>query len=321
MPLRFLIPTGKVQGAVYLLPGLHFQGADHPEIERFSRILVEAGIVVASPDIEDYLAMHFNPRAIDDAEAGFKAFANHPLVRSFRPCVMSISLGSRLALGVCARNQNAVGSLITFGAYQDWRKALFFCLAGKDDRKHDPLNRPIIFTALQDQLPDLPEKEAIVQAWLDFVHTTWGQDKFKNKPAMTPIAEEIGKHFVGPARQLFLQGLGLATDGDEIITNGLESGTKLDWLEIRDDLQALSCPLLALHARQDDVIECEQSLSLEAQAPTAIRSEVILTGMYSHSGRKLPSPRHLMKELSQLITIVSRLTALTSLSDDIRKDD
>ena len=52
----------------------------------------------------------------------------------------------------------------------------------------------------------------------------------------------------------------------------------------------------------------------DCMAPRTIQSEAILTGMYSHSGRKLPSPQHVLSETKNLFTIVSRLTTLTSVT-------
>jgi pimeloyl-ACP methyl ester carboxylesterase len=318
MDLRLYVPKQVPWGAVYLIAGLHFQGTEHPEIRRFASILAHAGILVALPEIPDFVKMHFNPRSIDDAEAGLEAFFEHEQMPFSKTAVMSISLGSRLAIALCARNPDRTTSLITFGGYQDWKSGLKFCLAGNGDRKHDPLNRPILFSALRDQLPSCAQKEEVVDAWLKFAIRTWGRDEMKNKPAMTPVAKELSQMFDQDAKSLFLQGLGLKDGGDELIHNALRSHTALDWLDCTEDLARLQCRMLALHATQDDVIECEQSTALAHQAPSQCHAEAIQTGMYVHSGRKMPRLVQAVSELKKLFRIVQNLLFLAR-QDQLKK--
>ena len=61
-------------GHPYLIaPGLHYAGPDDPRLDRFCRILANAGHLVIAPFIPDYLALMPSARAIEDFRRVFAA--------------------------------------------------------------------------------------------------------------------------------------------------------------------------------------------------------------------------------------------------------
>ncbi|MEE2903171.1 MAG: hypothetical protein VYC39_12635 [Myxococcota bacterium] len=307
--LRIFVPRRKPIGALFLLPGFHFQGFDHPELYRLVCSLCQTGFIVGAPDIPDFLHLRFHRRSLNDANTLFRAFVDSKHVPFASVGLISISLGSRLAFSICAQNPKEVNNLITFGGYYDWKSALHFCLKGRGDRQHDPLNRPIIFAALQDDLPSVSGKSMVTEAWVTFARRTWGQDTLKNINAVQKIADDWQTNFSPAAKQLFEQGLGISPGGNELIDNVLDSSTTLSWLDSADDLAQLKCPYLAVHACNDDVIEYEQSEELAKKAPKIANAECILTGLYSHSARRLPSLRSISREIQQLRNITRHLVS------------
>ena len=65
----------------------------------------------------------------------------------------------------------------------------------------------------------------------------------------------------------------------------IEDSPHLEWLDPRPHLQGVRCPLFAVHAADDDVIDPQQSEWLVAAAPKTINAQRLLTGLYSHSGQ------------------------------------
>ena len=76
-PMEMLVwapRSGRIRGALYVIPGLHFQGPNHPRLDRLARIIAHSGILVASPALPDFLAMRVRPGSTADAMAGLKPF-------------------------------------------------------------------------------------------------------------------------------------------------------------------------------------------------------------------------------------------------------
>lgn len=307
--LRIFLPRRRAVGALFVIPGLHFQGFDHPELHRLVCSLAHAGFVVGAPDIPDFLNLRFHQRSLDDANTLFQSFIEHERVPFAQVGLLSISLGSRLAFSISARAPEKINKLITFGGYFDWKSALQFCLNGRGTRKHDPLNRPIIFAALQEDLPKTNDIEAVAEAWVTFARRTWGKNPLKNMDSIKKIANDWQTNFSPEGRLLFEQGLGIAAGGNILIKKALESSATLHWLDPSHDLTKLSCSYLAVHARNDDVVEYEQSEALVRHATRARKTRCILTGMYSHSTQTVPSFREMATEIKQLREIISHVAA------------
>jgi|GEM_PF-5891037 len=307
--LRIFLPRRAPIGALFLVPGFDFRGFDHPELYRLVCSLCQTGFIVGAPDIPDFLHLCFHRRSLADANTLFQAFVDSKYVSFSSVGIISISLGSRLAFSICARNQREVNNLTTFGGYYDWKSALRFSLKGRGNRKHDPLNRPIIFAALQDDLPKVSDQSRVTEAWVTFARRTWGQNSLKNMKAIQKIADDWQTNFSTAAKQLFEQGLGISSGGDELVDNILDSSTTLSWLEAAEDLAQLKCSYLAVHQFNDNVIEYEQSEELAKKAPTMTKAECILTGLYSHGARTLPSPRSISREIQQLRHITRHIVA------------
>src|SRR5690606_20336644 len=116
---------GTARGRTFLVaPGLHYAGPDDPRMDRFCRVLANAGHHVVAPFIPDYLALTPNARAIADFTRVFDAVA------ADRPIVFSISFGSLLAFALAAERGDAIDKLVIFGGYADFHDTLKFCLTG-----------------------------------------------------------------------------------------------------------------------------------------------------------------------------------------------
>lgn len=315
MLVRSYFPLGqKPIGALLMLPGMHFLGPSHPRMERLAAVVADAGIMVCTPFIPDYLALSFKERSVHDAQRAFDFLWAHPERPQGKPGVMSISFGCLPAFALIGHQAYAdrVGTLLTFGGYRRWRSALRFCLKGSKEVPHDPLNRPIVFANLAEYLPPVNDKAEVIAAWHTFMLRTWGNENMKALIPRQRIAKELGTALSDDGRQLFLQGCGLKPGGDPLIDAAIDAATHLDWLDPAPHLENARCPLVAVHAVDDDVIRPEQSQWLLESWPEGLESKRLLTGLYSHSGQLENEGRRrgLAPMASEVKTMLNVLSAL-----------
>ncbi|MEM9194215.1 MAG: hypothetical protein AAGF12_33880 [Myxococcota bacterium] len=313
---------GAPMASVLLLPGLHYLGPDDPRLDRFARVLAEAGKLVFAPFLPDSLRLVVRPQVIDDARAAFEALLRLTDRPSGKPGIVSISFGSLPALHITASDLgDEVGQLVTFGGYADFGSSVRFALRGgvaldnsPANRPHDPLNRPVVFMNLLDHFEDLPpDVDRVMAHWRRYVWATWGRQEMK-QGRFREVAARMEGDLAGDALRLYRQGCGTAPGGDERCERALQRGkTGLAWLDSDVPAKQTRCPVTVVHGRDDDVIPYEQSEQLADLIPGD--PSVHLTGLYAHSGK--PRLRDLLQmlpaaggELWSMLQIVRAFAAL-----------
>ncbi len=212
-PAWLYVPVGHgVTGSYLLAPGLHFAGPAYPPMDRFCRILAAAGMMVLAPFLPDYIAQTLSPAAIRDFECCFETLLRTPgRPRDRRPWIFSVSFGSLVALRLAATPTRAdqVGGLVLFGGYADWDRTIDFCLRGDaGPNPHDPLNRPVVFMNLLDDIladsehapADVP---ALMAAWRRYIQQTWGREELKRERRFATVARQVAADVADDARQLY----------------------------------------------------------------------------------------------------------------------
>ena len=150
-------------GAYVLCPGLHYEGPMDPRLSRFAEILANAGILVLAPFLPDFLALRVDRRVIDDLDRAVSTLALDPrMPKDILPGIFSISFGSLPSLSVAARRSD-VGAVVVFGGYANFETTVRFSLGfdheGKRiDGKRDPLNQPVVFINLVEELVEDPSE-------------------------------------------------------------------------------------------------------------------------------------------------------------------
>ncbi len=297
MELVIVTPTARrAIGAVLVVPGLHFGGAQEPRMRRFISVLAHAGLVVAIPNLPDYTEQVLRPGVVDDLGLALDhLLASDLLPPGVRPALFTISFGSWPGLEVACRPEFAerIGGVVTFGGFADWRETLKFCvglsLEGQLDRPRDPLNRPVCFMNLIDDLPGAPSEpeaiEALFRAWRSFMDQTWGRTEMKDRARYEEIARAIVGDLPQELRTLFLQGCAAAPGGEALCEAALTHGDPRPWLDPRPRLSGLRAPISIVHGRDDDVIPVEEQARLVGAMPTHAQMNVYATGLYGHSER------------------------------------
>lgn len=320
-------PVRPPTGSLLLLPGLHYLGPADPRLDRFCRVLADAGTLVLCPFLPDFRKQLVGPGLGSDASRALTALLEQPdHPADVAPGVFSISFGSRPALEVAATRPE-VGALMLFGGYADWSETVRFCLTGSygDDgreRHHDPLNRPVVFRSLTPFFEgvDAETKRAVSEAWFEQVRRTWGRPELKEPGALDPTALEVGRDLEGAARTLYLQGVGLAPGGDERVVEALErAGDHFDYLDPAPWGAKVRVPTVIAHGKDDDVIPFEHAERLRQIVPG---SRLFVTGAYAHTGQApirelLPNAATELRAMVGLIAGMARTgcTTVTSRSD------
>ena len=215
--------------------------------------------------------------------------------------MFSISFGSLPALRVVAARPDDVAGLVAFGGYAEWDEAMRFCLHGGDGVPHDPVNRPVVYLNLVDA-PD-----AVRAAWRAYVVETWGSVDMKQEAAWRAVADRIAAGLAAPHRELFLQGCGAVPGGTALVEAAIGAEDR-EWLDPRPHLGTIRCPVHLVHGRDDDVIPYTQSARIAEALPDAARAQVLLTGLYGHTGQAGVRLGVLFRELRSMLAILRAIT-------------
>lgn len=315
--------SAPIEGAILVVPGLHFLGPADPRLDRFCRVLSSARMLVLCPFLPDFEELRVAETLGTDALAAYDALCAHPEVpRGVAPGVFSLSFGSLPALRVAASRE--VGALMLFGGYADWTDAVRFSLTGNTlegakGRPYDPLNRPVVFNNMLPLIDDV-DKDAVRRAIFEQVRLTWGDAAMKEPGALKPSALRLAESLPDAAsRRLFLQATGLEEGGDELVWKLLEkSKGAFAHLDPAIWAEKIEVPSVVAHGRDDDVIPVEHAEKLAAMIPKA---ETFITGTYAHTGKStirdlLPRAQEEVEAMIGLLSAIARTgcVAVTSRS-------
>lgn len=312
--VRVYHPPGEIRAVFMIGPGLHYLGADDPRQDRFCRVLAAAGHLVLAPILSDYIDLLPRPRAIDDFHAVWAARGRwDPQARP--PVIFALSFGGLVATGLAARvAPDGISRVVLFGSYGGFTKTLYFSLTGlypgRTTPTRDPLNQPVVFNSFFPYLDaPCPHEAEVRAAWRAFVMATWGRKEMKEPARWQPIARDLAATVPdGPARQLYLHGVGLTPDwmafAEPIMRRGEPGQRDLDCLPY---LAKITCPVDIVHARGDDVIPREEAQVLADGLTSSSRVRVHITGLYDHSGGNKPGPRALLAEGQSMLAVLGLL--------------
>lgn len=298
------------RGVYLVAPGLHFAGPDDPRLDRFCRVLAHAGFVVVAPFLPDFSSLVIAPTATRDlASALARAIRIADEERLAGPAVFSISFGSRPAIELCASEHGErVSALLLFGGFCDFDATVRFAIEGGPNVPHDPLNAPVVHLNLLDHHEGDLDRPALARALRAMVERTWGRAELKVGDARSVHAHAIAAELEGDTRALFLAACGLSPDAHRIFDAALaRAKDAFAWVDPRPHLARVRAPVVVVHGRDDDVIPWTEAEKLAAALPSGHPCEVILTGLYGHTGAALPRPADVAREVRALVRVVTLL--------------
>jgi pimeloyl-ACP methyl ester carboxylesterase len=307
------------QGALLLVPGLHYAGPRDLRMDRFARVLASSGLLVLAPSLPDFEALLPDRRVFGDAERALDALLAHPGRPRGRPAIFSISFGSLPALHLAGSRAADVGGTILFGGYADFEDTLRFCVRGRPGAAHDPLNRPVAFMNLLNHLPDRPDDPApVLGACRRYIEATWGRPEMKADGRWRSVASSIAEELPREHRRLFALATGLEAGGEALVDEALaRAGDHFDFLDPRPLLFRVRGPVHLVHGADDDVIPFEHAHRLAAALPRGAVGGVHVTGLYGHT--HVTSPVGMLRDLPalgrEIATMARVLRAIAEVDD------
>jgi pimeloyl-ACP methyl ester carboxylesterase len=311
---------GRPRGAYLVAPGLHYLGPDDPRSDRFCRILATAGFLVLAPFLPDYLDLRMAPRAADDLAIAF-AHLDERARAAYLPCpaIFSISFGSHPAVVVAASDahRDRVGALVLFGGFADFDASVRFAITGRATHEgrvvevpFDPTNAPVVFLNMLPHVRVEGDRDALARAWHAMVERTWGRPEMKAAGARDAIADEIARGLGAREKELFLVGCGLREGGAAWLDAHLdEAKGAFAFADPRPHLARVRAPVAILHGRGDDVIPWIEAEKLRAALPPGHPHEVLVTGLYGHTGVSLAGARAVADEVRTMTRAVRAMAA------------
>jgi pimeloyl-ACP methyl ester carboxylesterase len=294
-------PINRAIERVWLVvPGLNFAGPSDPRLDRFCRILAHSGALVFAPYLPDAVALIPTPRLVDDTLASLHTAFAHPDAAGLPLSVFTISFGSFAGFAATSHLdfRDQIQSLVVFGGFHDFGDAARFCLTGRHpdqpDSNYDPLNRPVIFINLINEMHGAPEPRGIlIDAWKRYLKRCWGQPEMKAENRWTALARTIAAELPETHRPLFLTGCGLPDPtlpaGLALCENAFDSArTRFDRLNPQRFLNGIRCPVHLFHGLDDDVIPSIHSQRLQ-QDLGSDQASLHLTGLFGHTGADTPT--------------------------------
>ena len=315
----YLYRGSRAPGGVYVVtPGMHFLGPDDPRLDRFCRVLARAGFLVVAPLLPDFLALQVAPTTTDDLAMAFDFAADRAEREGLpAPMLFSISFGSQPAIALAAREgyRDRLGALLLFGGYADFEAVVRFSVTGKVEHggeihalPRDPLNSPVVFMNLLPYLETEADRDVVRAAWRAMVEQTWGKMELKEGRAREPFARAIAAKLSAKEKVLFLAGCGLHPSAPDRLVEALErAGDAFAFADPRPNLARVRAPVTLVHGRDDDVIPFFEAEKLASALRPGHPHEVLLTGMYGHTGAALPKPKDIAAELKTMLRVVTSL--------------
>ena len=291
-------------------------------MDRFCRVLAHAGHVVVAPFLPDFLGLRIAQATTADLALAFEhACTIVDAERLEGPAVFSISFGSRPAIELCASDAGARATkLVLFGGFCDFDATVRFAVTGRATSEgvaievpHDPLNAPVVFLNLLSFRDDESlDEERLARAMRDMVESTWGRPELKVGDRRAEHAARVvaALGLVDREREHFLRACGLSSGGEQLLEAALaRCGDAFAWADPRPHLARMRPPVVIAHGRDDDVIPWLEAQKLARALPAGHPHEIILTGLYGHTGSALPSPRALAAEIRSMLRIVKTLSS------------
>lgn len=280
-----------LRGAYLLSPGLHYAGPADPRMDRFCKVLAGAGYTVLAPFLPDFMELRVRHSLTDDLRRCLDLLLDTPRWTCGRPpAIFSISFGALPALRLASlpEYRHKLSRLFLFGGYADWGRTIQYCLTGAIDGKphgqRDPLNQPVVFLNLLDELDGVPDdRDALCGAWRRYVEATWGRPAMKAADRYQPLARSIASELAPDVASFFLLGCGLLPGSYERCTAALSRPGFAELLDPRPTMSGLRCPITIVHGVDDDVIPYTESEALYRHLQPLTPTELHLTGLIDHT--------------------------------------
>lgn len=281
--------------AVVLVHGVQYLGIEEPRLQRFARSIVNAGLIVMTPQVDELADYHVSPRSIETVGAAIeslrarRAAAGGPGGRAPKVGLMGTSFGGGVALltAADARFADDVAFVVAVGAHDDLgRVSGFFATdeiaevsgATKKLHAHEYGATVLVYTHVEDFFPeaDVPAAKEALRLWLWEKREPAREAAKRLSPASKERVEKLFAADVASVRPELLAGIERrAREMKEVSPHGRLAGIKAS--------------VYLLHGEGDTVIPATETMWLAADVPPASLRAVLVSPAIVHVELKEPS--------------------------------
>lgn len=308
VPATFVLPArrnGRLPGWV-ALGGITRMGRFHPQLVRFSQALASSGAAVLVPEVREWSDLHLAPEmAAPTVRASIQALWKRSEVRPGPVGLIGFSFGAPHAAIATTMDGLAddIGGIVLFGGYCDLERTLRCELTGfhewqgvEHELDPDPYGGWIVASNHLTDVPGYEDAADVAAALRHLAHTSSGGRMPAWLPAHDPLKAELRRSIAEKRRKVFdifawptTAGLPERAASDEMATVLSDACRRVEpLLDATKYLDQVRLPTRLIHGRGDRLIPFTESLRFKESIPNAVKSHVLVTGLFAHSADKVP---------------------------------
>lgn len=290
---RMFSPPGssaKERPAVVLVHGVQYLGIEEPRLQRFAKSIVDAGLVVLTPQVDELADYHVSARSIETVGASIRALRKRTGGRA-QVGLMGTSFGGGVALltAADARFADEVAFVVAIGAHDDLARVSGFF--AKDEieevtgetkklRAHGYGATVLVYTHVDDFFPaeDVPAARDALRHWLRERREAARESAKTLSPASKQKMDTLFGPDISPLRA-------------ELMAMIEKRVPDMKHVSPHGKLAGLKAHVYLLHGAGDTVIPATETLWLARDVPAASLRAVLVSPAIEHVELKDPSFR------------------------------
>jgi dienelactone hydrolase len=311
-----------------VLHGITRQGAQHAQLQRFTRAIVSTGAVAIVPEVPEWMDLSLAPElAVPTVKAGVAGLRDSGWALDAPVGLIGFSFGAPHAVAATAHPdlEEEVAGSVSFGGYCDLLRAVRFLLTGTHDwlgRRYsltpDPYGRWIIGANYLTSIAEHADAGEVARA-LGALAAHAGDTGIPSlDPSLDAKKAELRASLPeeqAPLFDLFAPGSATLPDaqrGADMAEALVAAALKADpIMEPRPALSRVRRPVHLLHGRRDHLIPYSESLRMNECLPRSTPKHVTITRLFGHSAQdSFPSWLKALREVPVFAAALRRVLRL-----------
>jgi pimeloyl-ACP methyl ester carboxylesterase len=286
-----------------VLHGVTRRGRSHPQLQRFTRALVQSGAVAIVPEVPEWRDFELAPAlALPTIEAAIAGLRDSGRARDAPVGVIGFSFGAPHAIAATAHPDlvGRVAGSVGFGAYCSMERTIRFLMTGTHEwhgRSHrttpDAYGRWIIAANYLTAVPEHAGAGDVARALRSLASVAGDSGIPSLDPRLDAHKAELRGGLAEDHGQLFdlfappADVLPDALRGAQVAEALAAAASRIDPTgEPLEALARVTLPVHVLHGRNDILIPFSEGLRLRDALPASTWSRATITRLFGHSGEE-----------------------------------
>ena len=286
-----------------VLHGLTRRGRAHPQLQRFTRALVQSGAVAIVPEVPEWCDIALAPAlTVPTIKAAIVGLRQSGWARDAPVGVIGFSFGAPHAIAATAHPDlaSAVAGSVGFGAYCSLERTIRFLMTGVHEwkgQRHrvtpDAYGRWILGANFLTAVPEHSGAADVARALRSLAALAGDSGIPSLDPQLDASKSELRAMVAEEHRPLFdvfapaSDALPDAVMAAQVAEALIAAARKVDPAgEPAAALARVTLPVHVLHGRHDSVIPFSEGLRLRDALPANTWSKATITSLFGHSGEE-----------------------------------